>query len=129
MQVIDKKKIPLSEDKTTYRYLSIDTEEDREKYPNRSSPGKHSGDSNKKDTSHKTGAKQKQKKVVMTRDSSSKRGSSSDNKSQLSGGSAGESKSKIKSGADNKCKSSQNSSHTVSKPKESPSKDKECLLS
>merc|ERR1712032_271360 len=100
LQVIDKKKIPLSEDKTTYRYLSIDTEEDREKYPKRSSPAKHSGDSNKKDTSHKSGAKQKQKKVVMTRDSSSKRGSSSDNKSQLSGGSTGEPNSKIKSGAD-----------------------------
>ena len=129
LQLIDKKKIPLSEDKTTYRYLSIDTEEDREKYPNRSSPAKHSGDSSKKDTSHKTGAKQKQKKVVMTRDSSSKRGRSSDNKSQLSGGSTGEAKSKIKSGADMKCKSSQNPSHSDSKPKESPSKDKECLLS
>ena len=129
VQVVDKNKIPLSEDKTTYRYLSIDTEEDREKYPKRSSPAKHSGDSNKKDPSHKTGAKQKQKKVVMTRDSSSKRGSSSDNKSQLSGTSTVESKSKIKSGADMKCKSSQNLSHSVSKPKESPSKDKECLLS
>ena len=133
-KVDNTKKTPLSEDKSMYRYLSIDTEEDREKYSKRSSPAKNSDDSNKKEPSQKTGAKQKQKKVVMTRDSSSKRGSSSDNKSQLSGGSAGESKSKIKSGADNKCKSSQNSSHTVSKPKESPSKsepskEKECILS
>ena len=130
------KKTHISEDKSLYRYLSIDTEEDREKYSKRSSSAKHSSDGNKKDTSHKNGngAKQKQKKVVITRDSSSKRGSSSDNKSQLSGGSAGESKLKIKSGADNKCKTIRNSSHTVSKLKESPSKSemskkKDCILS
>lgn len=128
------KKTHISEDKSMYRYLSIDTEEDREKYSKRSSPAKHSSNANKKDTSHKNSAKQKPKKVVISRDSSSKRGSSSDNKSQLSGGSAGESKSKIKSGADNKCKTSHNSSHTVSKLKESPSKSetskkKDCILS
>ena len=128
------KKTHISEDKSMSRYLSIDTEEDREKYSKSSSPAKHSSEGNKKDTSHKNGAKHKQKKVVMSRDSSSKRGSSSDNKSQLSGLSAGESKSKVKSGADNKCKTSQNSSHTVSKLKESPSKSemskqKDCILS
>ena len=128
------KKTDISEDKSMYRYLSIDTEEDREKYSKSSSPAKHSSEGKKKDSSHKNGAKHKQKNVVISRDSSSKRGSSSDNKSQLSGVSAGESKSKVKSGADSNCKTSHNSSHTVFKLKESPSKSemskqKDCILS
>ena len=130
---------PLSQ--TQSMYVSIDTEENREKNSKASSPAKHS--SNKKDRSHKTDAakaEEKQKiigpKVVMTRDSSSKRGSSSDNKSQFSGDSPVESKLKTKSGAEKKPKSSPNTNHTASKLKDypskyesQPSKDKECILS
>ena len=58
------KKTHIFEDKSMYRYLSIDTEEDREKYSKRSLPAKHSSDGNKKNTSHKNGAKQKQKELL-----------------------------------------------------------------
>ena len=116
------------------KFLSIDTEEDLRRSPKKPSPTrhhKHDRDASAKDKNKQP--KRDDKKHKEHREPSSKRGSSSDNKSQQSGGSSKGTEIN-NAGAVKKSKSSQSiTNKAVSKEshpsKTEPSKDKECVVS
>ena len=115
------------------KFLSIDTEEDLRRSPKKPSPTrhhKHERDASAKDKNKQP--KRDDKKHKEHREPSTKRGSSSDNKSQQSGGSSKDTKI-TNGGAVKKSKSSQSiTNKAVSKEshpsKTEQSKDKECVV-